>query len=42
MFEGVWRGWTLDSVLDVLLPALACGLLALMIGFKKRHTAKNS
>ncbi|WP_240488290.1 MULTISPECIES: hypothetical protein [unclassified Halomonas] len=42
MFEGVWRGWTLDSALDVLLPALACGLLAFLIGFKKRHTAKNS
>ncbi|MBT2774421.1 hypothetical protein J7J47_19535 [Halomonas sp. ISL-60] len=42
MFEGVWRGWTLDSALDVLLPALACGLLAFLIGFKKRHAAKNS
>ncbi|MDQ7734145.1 hypothetical protein QT231_15640 [Halomonas sp. SpR1] len=42
MFEGVWHGWTLDSVLDVLLPALACGLLALLIGFKKRRTDKNS
>ncbi|MEL7967574.1 hypothetical protein AAG587_14440 [Vreelandella neptunia] len=42
MFESVWRGWTLDSVLDVLLPALACGLLAVMVGFKKRHTTKNS
>jgi len=29
-------------VFDVLLPALACGLLAVMIGFKKRHTTKNS
>ena len=42
MFEGVWRGWTLDSVLDVLLPALACGLLAYMIEFQKRRTTKNS
>lgn len=42
MFEGVWRAWTLDSVLDVLLPALACGLLALLIEFKKRRTAKNA
>lgn len=41
MFEGVWRGWTLDSVLDVLLPALACELLAVMVGFKKKHTTKN-
>lgn len=40
MFEGVWRGWTLDSVLDVLLPALACGLLAFLIGLKKKSAAK--
>jgi hypothetical protein len=31
MFEGVWRGWTLDSVLDVLLPALACTIVATAI-----------
>lgn len=31
MFEGVWRGWTLDSVLDVLFPALACTVVAIAI-----------
>lgn len=31
MFEGVWRGWTLDSALDVLLPALACMVAATAI-----------
>lgn len=31
MFEGAWRGWTLDSALDVLLPALACTVAATAI-----------
>ncbi|WKD30244.1 hypothetical protein NDQ72_09980 [Halomonas sp. KG2] len=31
IFEGVWRGWTLDSVLDVVLPALACTVAAIAI-----------
>ncbi|ASK18989.1 MULTISPECIES: hypothetical protein [unclassified Halomonas] len=31
IFEGVWRGWTLDSVLDVVLPALACTVVAITI-----------
>ncbi|ABY90387.1 hypothetical protein HAPgp19 [Halomonas phage phiHAP-1] len=26
--EGFWRGWTRDSVLDVLSPLLACWLIA--------------
>jgi hypothetical protein len=26
--EGFWRGWTPDSVLDVLSPLLACWLIA--------------
>lgn len=35
MFEGVWRGWTLDSVLDVLLPALACAVVAIVVSVKE-------
>ncbi|MCD6003296.1 MAG: hypothetical protein J7L56_10600 [Halomonas sp.] len=31
IFEGVWRGWTLDSVLDVVLPALTCTVVAITI-----------
>ncbi len=31
IFEGVWRGWTQDSVLDVVLPALACTVVAITI-----------
>ncbi|MCC5903924.1 MAG: hypothetical protein JJT87_18585 [Halomonas sp.] len=31
MFEGVWRGWTLDSALDVILPALACIMAAAIL-----------
>jgi len=31
MLEGVWRGWTLDSVLDVAFPALACTAVAIAI-----------
>ncbi|TVP43322.1 MAG: hypothetical protein EA345_17165 [Halomonas sp.] len=37
MFEGVWRGWTLDSALDVLLPALACGVVAVVLSIKRRR-----
>lgn len=33
LFEGVWRAWTLDSVLDVLMPALACALAAMLYNF---------
>lgn len=40
MFEGVWRGWTLDSVLDVLLPALACGVVALVLSIRRRNASK--
>lgn len=29
--EGVWRGWSWDSALDVLLPTLACGLLGVIL-----------
>ncbi|MGO2007821.1 MULTISPECIES: hypothetical protein [Halomonadaceae] len=35
IFEGVWRGWTLDSVLDVILPALACTVAAIAINTAK-------
>ncbi|MCB8889075.1 hypothetical protein [Vreelandella malpeensis] len=31
IFEGVYTGWHLDSVLDVLAPAVACFLLALAV-----------
>ena len=27
-YEGVWRGWTLKSVFDVLAPLAACALIA--------------
>ena len=40
MFEGVWGGWTLDSVLDVLLPALACGVLALAVSAKRHRNVR--
>lgn len=26
--EGFWKGWSLDSTLDLLAPAIACGLAA--------------
>ncbi|WP_235041884.1 hypothetical protein [Vreelandella profundi] len=39
MFEGVWRGWTLDSALDVLLPAAACAVLAIAISVWRRKSS---
>ncbi len=36
MFEGVWRGWTLDSALDVLLPALVCILVATVLNARNK------
>lgn len=41
MLEGVWRGWTLDSALDVLLPAMACGTVALIFCAKRLRTTKH-
>lgn len=38
MFEGVWQGWTLDSILDVALPGLACLLLATLASQLKRKS----
>lgn len=32
-FEGLIKGWSIDSVLDVAIPALVCGLAALIGGF---------
>ncbi|KKO07639.1 hypothetical protein LCGC14_0055950 [marine sediment metagenome] len=40
MFEGVWRGWTLDSALDVVLPALACSLVVAVLSVKRRRALK--
>ncbi|HSP30787.1 MAG TPA: hypothetical protein VLO13_02070 [Halomonas sp.] len=40
MFEGIFRGWTLDSALDILLPALACGLAAIMVKVKGIKSTK--
>ncbi|MGE6607409.1 hypothetical protein ACQKE4_12950 [Halomonas sp. NPDC076908] len=40
IFEGVWRGWTLDSVLDVVLPALACSLVVAVLSVKRRRALK--
>lgn len=31
-FEGLLKGWSKDSVLDIALPVLACGLAALIGG----------
>ncbi len=31
MFEGVYTGWHLGSILDVLMPAVACFILALAV-----------
>ncbi|WP_447894242.1 hypothetical protein [Vreelandella sp. GE22] len=30
-YEGAWRGWTMKSVLDALVPLLACLLVSLLL-----------
>lgn len=31
-FEGLIKGWSIDSVLDVAIPALVCGVVAIIGG----------
>ncbi|MFG6668467.1 hypothetical protein ACGK9R_15365 [Halomonas sp. HNIBRBA4712] len=38
LFEGVYKGWHLDSVLDVLTPAVACFLLALAVSIIRKRS----
>ncbi len=36
LFEGVYKGWHLDSILDVLAPALTCLLVALIATWRRK------
>lgn len=38
IFEGVWRGWTLDSALDIVVPALVCTVVAVAIKIIKPNS----